>query len=212
MQRSSLERSSLHPASLQLSPYTQYYIRKLLRQYVGHVHPPLLEASIQSYFHTDLAQLLKQLYPQGFEYSLKIQELQMLVQLHQASDPNKISPYENLAEIERKIFWILNLRVLALIQARSLTIVPESTTALFHFVLDQQVHQGIRHADELYGKVLEFSLEQDQQAYYLLLELIEQRTPFIMTQSELSYGIWVGLRSDAYNSFSNRQAQLEKVA
>lgn len=197
----------------QLSPYTQYYVRRLLRQYVGCLNYPLSGVGVCHYFQTNLDQLLKQIYPKGFEFRIKMRELETLVQLHQIDDANKIYPYENISEIEQKILWILGLKFLALLPAMSLTIVPESATSLFHFVLDQRLHQGVRYSDDLYGLVLEFSAEHDLEAYRLLFKLIDQRIPFILTVSEARHGVWVNLRSPIYASFfQSAEELLEKIA
>jgi hypothetical protein len=198
---------------MQLSPYTQYYIRKLLRQYVGYINYPLTGVGVCKFFQTDLDQLLRQLYPKGFEYSIKIQELETLIHLHQTSDPKKIHPYENLSEIEQKILWILGLRFLALLPSMPLTIVPEESVSLFHFVLDARLHQGIRYADELYGMVLESNAEQDLEAYRLLFQLADRQIPLILTVSEFRHRIWVSLRSPFYYSLFKQDARvLEKIA
>lgn len=198
---------------MQLSPYTQYYVRKLLRQYASYLNYPLSGVGVGAYFQTNLDQLLKQIYPKGFEFRIKMQELETLVRLHQTSDLNKIHPYETLSEIEQKILWILGLKFLALLPTMSLTIVPESATSLFHFVLDQQIHQGIRYADELYGKLLEFSAEQDMQASHLLFTLQERQIPFVVTVSEFQHTIWISLRSPTYYSLCQQNVPvLEKIA
>ncbi|WP_317134485.1 ATP-binding cassette domain-containing protein [Leptolyngbya sp. 7M] len=126
---------------MQLSPYTQYYIRKLLRQYLSYIHYPLTGVGVCSFFQTDLNQLLKQLYPKGFEYGIKIQELETLIHLHQASEPQKISPYETLSEIEQKIFWILGLKFLAILPSMPLTVPQES------FLFSTTIKNNIRYGD-----------------------------------------------------------------
>lgn len=204
--------ASTYSAIMYLSPYTQYYIRKLLRQYVSYFNYPLSGVGISAYFHTDLFQLLKRIYPKGFEFRVKVRELETLVYLHQNSDTNKLYPSENATDIEQKILWLLGLKFLALLPAMSVKIVPESAASLFHFVLDAQIHQGIRYIDELYGLVLEFQAEQNLQAYRLLLKLIDQKVPFILTVSESRHGIWVNLRSPTYYSLFQDIAPVQKIA
>lgn len=198
---------------MQLSPYTQYYVRKLLRQYVSYLNYPLSGVGVCTCFQLSLDQHLKQLYPKGFEFRVKVQELETLVRLHQSSDPNKMHPYENLSEIEQKILYILGLKFLALLPAMSLTVVSETSVSLFHFVLDQQIHQGMRYSDELYGKLLEFSTEHDLQTHRLLFTLMERHIPFVLTVSEFRHGIWVSLRSPTYYSLCQQNVPvLERIA
>lgn len=191
-----------------LSPFTKYYIRKLLRQYIGDLNYPCSGVGVCSYFQTDLDQLLGQIYTHGLELRIKTQELEMLVHLHQLSDANSSTyPYENQAEIEQKILWILNLKLLALLPTMTLTIAPETEASLFHFVFDSRIHQGIRYSDELYGKVLEFGTEDNLQAHHLLFTLLNQQIPLILTVSELRHAVWVSLRSPTYYTFSQPTAQ-----
>lgn len=198
---------------MHLSPFIQYYIRRLLRQYIGCLNYPSSGIGVYAYFQTNLEHLLKQIYPKGFEFKVKIQELETLVQLHQISEPGKISPFGDRVEIESKIFSILGLKFLRLLSSLSLSIVPETSTSLFHFVLEEQIHQGIRYADELYGITRQFDGEPDLQVRYLLRKLVDQQIPFILTASEFRHGIWVSLRSPSYYSFCEQKTRvLEKIA
>lgn len=191
-----------------LSPFTKYYICKLLRQYISYLNYPASGVGISSCLQTDLNQLLTQIYPHSFELRSKIQELETLVQLHQGSETNRnLYPYQNQAEIEQKILWILNLKFLALLPAMLLNVEPEAEVPLFHFVFDSRIHQGIRYSDELYGKVLEFETEDDLQAYHLLFTLINQQIPLVLTVSEFRHTVWVSLRSSIYYTFSQPAAQ-----
>lgn len=198
---------------MHLSPFIQYYVRKLLRQYIGCFNYPSSGIGVCAYFQTNLEHLLKQIYPKSFELKTKIQELETLVQLHQLSEPGKLSPYGDTSEIESKIFAILGLKLLRLLSSLSLPIVPETSTSLFHFVLEEQIHQGIRYTDELYGLVLQFDREPDLQSHYLLRKLVDQQISFILTASEFRHGIWVSLRSPSYYSFCQQKHRvLEKIA
>jgi hypothetical protein len=195
-----------------LSPFTKYYIRKLLRQYVSDLNYPRSGVGISHYLQTDLDQLLRQIYTHDLELKIKTRELETLVHLHQLSDANSSTyPYKDQTEIEQKILWLLNLKFLALLPAMVLTIAPETSTSIFHFVFDSQIHQGIRYSDELYGKVLEFGTEDNLQAYHLLFTLLNQRTPFILTVSELRHAVWVNLRSPIYYTFAQPVAQPDSV-
>lgn len=196
-----------------LSPYVQYYVRKILRQYVACFNYPLAGIGICAHFQTNLNQLMRQLYSNEFELQLKVQELEALIHLHQHSNTNEASVRADLPEIEQKVLWILGLKFLALLPAMSMTVIAESAASLFHFVLDDELHQGIRYADELYGKAMEFGAEQDFATYRLLMTLINQQIPFILTVSEFRHAIWVSLRSPAYDTLIKQDPlQLQKTA
>lgn len=205
---------------MQLSLYTQYYLRKLLRRSISHLNYPATGIGIDSCFQGNVDQILKHLYRGGFEFREKVCELETLVQLHQFHQQSglipsnsKIDPAANLLEIEQEIFNILGLKFLTLLSTLSLTVIPETRAALFHFVWGEQLHQGIRYADELYGLVQEFGAEQDFAIHHLLVKLIDQRIPFILTASESRHGIWVSLRSPAYHLLSQQVGSpLEQIA
>lgn len=198
---------------MQLSPYTQYYVRKLLRRSVNLLNYPLTGVGISSYFQISVEQLLKRNYVQGSDLKAKVCELETLIQFHQSHDINRTYPYASSFEIERQILHILGLKFLVLLSTLSLTAVPETSAALFHFVLADHMHQGIRYCDDLYGLVREFGAEQDFASHHLLLKLRDQQIPFILTASEKRHGIWVSLRSPTY--YKLRQPEptfLEQIA
>lgn len=195
-----------------LSPYVQYYVRKILRQYVTCFNYPLAGIGIHHHLQTNLNQLMRELYTNEFELQLKVQELEALIHLHQHGNVKEIAFHANLPEIEQKVLWILGLKFLALLPAMSVTVIAESAAALFHFVLDDELHQGIRYADELYGKALEFGAEQDFATYRLLMTLINQQIPFILTVSEFRHAIWVSLRAPAYDALIKQEPLLQKTA
>ena len=193
----------------QLSPYTQYYIRRLLRQYVGALNYPPSGVGVRPYFQQNLNALLASIYAQP-QLKAKLHELQLLVQHHQLSEIEGQRPHGHRHDIEQKILWLLDLRFLALLPAMPLSIVPEDTTSQFHFVLEEAMRQGIRHADDLFGKVLEFGAEHNLQTYSLMLTLINQRVAFLLTVSESRHAIWVNLRSPLYYRLVRQNSQLDQ--
>ena len=73
--------------------------------------------------------------------------------------------------------------------------VPEDCVSPFVFYLNDQLHQGIRYAGELYGLVDEFRIHQRLAAYQSVSELIEQGNDVLMTVSAAYYRSWINLRS-----------------
>ncbi len=195
--------------SLQLSPYTQYYVRRLLRQYVSLLNYPPTGVGICAYLQQDLNHLLANIYPQP-QLRAKLHELELLVQHHQFSDTDAMQPHGTPSDIEQKILWLLDLRFLALLPAMSLSVVPEDDTPRFHFMLKGNMHEGLRHADDLYGKVLEFGAEHNLPTYSLLLTLINQQQAFLLTVSEQRHVIWVDLRSPSYYRLVEQSNQFEE--
>jgi len=198
----------------QLSPYTQYYIRRLLRQYIASLNYPASGVGICAYFQQDLNDLLAKIYPSS-QLKAKLRELELMVQHHQLSDTQLSDtegshPYRGSSDIEQKILWILDLRFLALLPALSLAVVPEPTSSRFHFMLKNEMHEGIRHSDDLFGKVLEFEADHNLPTYSLLLTLINQQIAFLLTVSEARHAIWVDLRSPIYYRLVEQSNQFEE--
>lgn len=88
---------------MQLSPYTQYYVRKLLRRSVKRLNYPLTGVGISSYLQMSVEQLLKRNDANQGNLKAKIRELETLVQFHQRHGIHRTNPYENSVEIEHQI-------------------------------------------------------------------------------------------------------------
>lgn len=197
---------------MQLSPYTQYYVRQLLRRSVKRLNYPLSGIGISSYFQTSVEQVLKRNDSTQSDLKAKMRELETLVQFHQRHVTNRTYSYETSFEIEHQILSLLGLKFLVFLSTLSLTTVPETAAALFHFVLADQMHQGIRYCDDLYGLVREFAEEQDFASHHLLLKLHDRQVPFILTASDTRHGIWVSLRSPMYYKLRKTESALLQTA
>ena len=73
--------------------------------------------------------------------------------------------------------------------------VPEDCVSPFVFYFNDQLHQGIHYATELYGLVNEFGVHRRLTAYQSVSELIEQGNDVLMTVSTTYYRSWINLRS-----------------
>jgi hypothetical protein len=185
---------------MQLSLFTQYYIRRLLRRYTDSLNYSILEkTNVEACFQTNLNHILSQLYPVEPELTFKTQEIETLVRIHQGVETFGNSRYENLFEVEQQICRLLGLRLLIL-TSTDLTPVPENAAALFRFFLGGKIWEGIRYGNELYGLVRAFKTEHECRACQRTLALSEQEIPSILTISNSRYGIWINLRSPAYPS------------
>lgn len=185
---------------MKISSYTQYYLRQLLGQFARQLDYPVLGVGIRECLQTDIHQVLKRLYPTQVEFREKLYELDRLAYLHQQGTQALLLPPQELAGIEQKIFWLMGLKSLAMLGTMSVKIVLEWDTVLFYFLLNDQMQQGVRYADQLYGRVLNFGADYDLRACQMLFKLNGQQIPFILTVSAQQHGIWVDLRSPAYRT------------
>ena len=83
-------------------------------------------------------------------------------------------------------------------------VISEELVHRFNFYLNASVRQGMRHQDELYKLVHDFSLNARLSAYQKACDLMEQGIPAVVTASASGYAVWVSLRSLA--QFSEKPA------
>jgi hypothetical protein len=179
-----------------LSPVTQYYLRKLLNQ--G------LAASLQPDASGFTSPKVLEIIQNKLLQTSSVKELEILVNHYQNIETQLTQHQENLAEVKRRIFRVLGLRLNSLVSATIPTVVPESGGALFRFLQQGKLQEGARFEGEVYGLIKQFTLVQRQQAYQVAWALTEQKVPFILTTSEVRYGIWVCLRSPTYTVLINQ--------
>lgn len=93
---------------------TCYYIRKLLAAYSGELQSFIAEgAGLIADAKSDLNHVLESLYLDEPDISVMARELEVLAQLHRSLNgqvKDSISIPGQLAEVERRIFWILGLK------------------------------------------------------------------------------------------------------
>jgi hypothetical protein len=186
----------------QISPFTQYYLRKLLHQHVNRL------AVINPVFNG--------LHPEHCETSLlegsSQRELEMLIQHCQRLETHITHEYETLADVKRRIFRLLGVRLNPLSPSPIPTTIQEQGVSLFRFYQTGNLREGMKYEGELYGLVHRFNIVHRLPAYQLAWALTEQGIPFILTTSESRYGIWISLRSPTYSVVvSQGAAALDKV-
>lgn len=198
---------------MSLSPFIQYYIRKLLSKQLDSLGNLVAEeAGLDIYFQMDLNQILGTLYPRVSEMVLKERMIETLVLIHRTCQPADNYHFENLQEVENRIFSLLGLELLSMSHSALVPIVDEQIERLFRFYKDGCLYQGINYGGELYGLVQAYRPSQKPQAYQLALALLEQQVPAILTLSSNRCGLWVSLRSPTYDVLRHQEAVLsEKV-
>lgn len=106
--------SSSNRISNDVTITTCYYIRKLLAKRADELKSFVVAgAGMVADSKSDLNHVLESLYLEEPDISLAARELEVLAQLHQnLSNQNNsnISVSGQLAEVERRIFWILGLK------------------------------------------------------------------------------------------------------
>jgi hypothetical protein len=179
-----------------LSPLTQYYLRKLLSQgSEPHLESDPLSSTSYKVVEAIQAKLLQ---------ASSVRELEVLVQHYQNIETQLTYHNENLMEVKRRIYRVLGLRLSAIASSPIPTVVQESTGSVFRFLQQGKLREGTRFEEEVYGLIKQFNLVQRQQAYQVAWALTDQKVPFILTVSEVRYGVWVCLRSPTYTVLINQ--------
>jgi hypothetical protein len=174
---------------MSLSPLSKYYLRKFLQEYWHELH--WLE-------HQQVSSHTLSIDPRSLEQTGAIDELETLVQVYCELEKNPVGNYANLAEIKRRLLFLLGLRLKSLMPSTAILTIEESAYLRFYFLQNQQTQEGIRYGNRLYGLVQSFPVEQRFQAYRLAWALSEQKIPSLLTVSEARYVVWVCMRSPTY--------------
>jgi hypothetical protein len=182
----------------ELSPLSQYYLRKLLNR-----SAELTQAEGKPDISDAPYRVMEILKSRPLEASAR-RELETLIRHYQNLETQLSHQNESLTEVKRRIFRILGLRINALIPSEIPTVVQEPARSLFRFVQQGALREGLNFENDVYGLIRQYSLIQRQQAYQVAWALTEQKVAFILTASELRYGLWICLRSPTYAVLSHQ--------
>ncbi len=143
---------------MSLSSFTQYYIRKLLRQQLKSVDgripcPP----EIHRYLQTDLNQILAESGVTAQKTLVIIQRIEALVQAHHDQQTSRSYDRQLLFKLEQEILELIGLRLYSTAPAILIRVLEESAVSSFKFFLQQHLYKGIRHQNRMYGLALEAS-------------------------------------------------------
>lgn len=195
---------------VQLSPCTNYVLRRMLKEHVDSVS--VIQSCVLTVSETiNLNTLLARLYPRRFEMRSKMHHLEQLTELYQQVSGNQASKKLIQDEIRRRIFQILRIRF-GVHEVAMPTIIHCDDVLPFRFFRDGMVWDGLAYQNRFYGKLDEAVPGNCAQLYQLALVLSEQELPYLMTASSESYALWVTLRSPTYQLFLKEGiAPLQKV-
>lgn len=194
-----------------LSPFNQYRIRKILAEYLKQMENSIAHWMNAYQIHqTDLNQILRSLGAEQFER--RVWELDTLLQMYQELDIPVAPNSDQIHHIKQRILWLIGLRLAALQPAILPVVLPEQAVSLFRFNQDAEVQEGLRYGHELYGLVQQYQTSNRLQAYRLSWALADRQVPFLITQSQDRYAIWLPLRSQAYSLYVQQgQAFIDRV-
>ena len=189
---------------MQLSPFTHYYVHKLLREYIDSSNCLRVEhISTHPNHQLDLHQALCSLYPNQTERLSKVQELEFLTTFCQEIEKDKYQQ-ESLKQIKQQIFQLMGFHLIAVLPKQAPTILPEESVHRFCVYQADCVQECIRHGNEFYGLAYNFQKADRLQAYQFAWALAKQEIPAMLTVSAVRHVIWVRLQSPAYALLSKQ--------
>lgn len=195
--------------TMKLSSFTQYYIRKLLRQYFKSNNSRIpCRTEIQRYFETDLNIILNDSGKTIPEILATTKKIETLVQAHHEQDISGLYDRQNLFQLEQQIFELVGLKLYSFSPITLLIHLEEKTIPRFYFVLNNKLHEGVRYKKAMYGLVLESRCGYELTMFQLIAVLVEREIPFIITNSKSRHAIWVNLKSPAYLTLLNYGSRL----
>ena len=196
---------------LRLSPFTHYYVQKLLREQIDRSNCLRGKGMSSSTNHQlDLYQALGNLYPSPIEQASKIKELEFLTTFCQEIEQDKFQR-ESVKQIKQQIFQLLGFHFITLLSEQLPTILSEESAYRFCVYQAHRVQECVRCHNEYYGLAHQFQKADRLQAYQFAWALAKKGIPLILTVSPLRYVIWVSLRSPTYALLPKQSKWLLKM-
>lgn len=194
---------------MSLSSFTQYYIRKLLRQQLKSVDGRVpCTPEIYRYLQADLNQILIESGATTQETFVTVQKIEALVKAHREQQTSGLYDHQFLSKLEQEIFELIGLRLYLTTPAILLRVVEETAVSPFNFFLQQHLCKGIRHKNRMYGLALVAKPKYDPYLHQLIALLMEQEIDFLLTASHHHHALWINLKSPTYIAFVNYGARL----
>jgi hypothetical protein len=181
---------------MQVSPFAQYFVRKLLRQYFGQVQSLGQYVRMADPSSADLWRIVSGVYSGKNEnVEARVYELESLILMYSELESARSTTPDDLAQLENQILQMLGLRLARLLPKTMPSMLPEGMIQRFSFCFGRQVKDGMYCNEQFYGLVQRWSLDASLQAYRLSWALAQKDVPCVLTRSASDNDVWVNLRS-----------------
>jgi hypothetical protein len=186
---------------MQLSSFSQYYIRKLLRQYLKEAKYQVAQrASVNRYLSADLNLILARSGLAKSELLPVVEEIETLVRMHDQLTRTKRYSRQNRLQIEQKIFDLIGLRLRSFLPPTQLITAREDAVSQFKFFCQGKHQEGIQYNNTSYGLILESRYKHDLNIYRTIATISTADIPVILTIAPHRHAIWIELESPAYST------------
>jgi hypothetical protein len=185
-----------------LSPFTQYFVRKLLRRYLAQPQSLTPYLKVADPDRADLAKVLRSLCGSDQKFNVLLYELEALIDAYSKLESNqsRFSPTTVKAELNRlelQIQHLLGLRLGQLLPRRLPQLLPEIEGQGFQFCWGKRTQAGIVHHGQFYGLLQQWQHDAQLQAYQLAWTLAQRDVVCMITRSPQHYSVWINLKSPA---------------
>jgi hypothetical protein len=185
-----------------LSPFTQYFVRKLLRRYLAQPQSLTPYLKVADPDRVDLTQVLRRLCRSDRKFDTLLYELEALIDAHSKLESNqsRFSPTTVTAELHRielQIQHLLGLRLGQLLPRCLPQLLPEIEAQGFQFCWGKRTQAGIVHHGQFYGLLQQWQYDAQLQAYQMAWILAQRDVVCLITRSPQHYTVWVNLKSPA---------------
>jgi hypothetical protein len=185
-----------------LSPFTQYFVRKLLRRYLAQPQSIMPYLKVADPDQADLTKVLRSLCGSDQKFNVLLYELEALIDAYSKLESNqsRFSPTTVKAElgrIELQIQHLLGLRLGQLLPHRLPRLLPEVEAQGFQFCWGKRTQAGLVHHGQFYGLLQRWQPEAQLQAYQLAWTLAQRDVICMITRSPQHYTVWINLKSPA---------------
>jgi hypothetical protein len=185
-----------------LSPFTQYFVRKLLRRYLAQPQSLTPYVKVADPDSADLNRVLRSLCGSDQKFNLMLYELEALIETYSRLESNQSrhSPGTikvELARIELQIQHLLGLRLGKLLPQRLPQLLPEVEAQGFQFCWGKRLQAGILHRGQFYGLLQRWQIESQLQAYQIAWTLAQRDVVCMITRSPEHYAVWINLKTPA---------------
>lgn len=183
-----------------MSPFTQYFMRKLLRRYLTQSQLPLRDIPVADPDLSDLSQVLRSVCQSEQEFNVRLYELESLIEQHSRLNAHEAryapaTVKDEAAKIEARIQQLFELRLVNLLPKRLPPMLPEMQGQKFQFCIQDQLQSGIYYQKRFYGLIKQWPRGAALRTHQVAWILAQQEIPCIITQSAQTYSLWLNLKS-----------------
>lgn len=181
---------------IEISPFTQYFVRRLLRHYLEQWKRLPMVQSIQDAGCMDVSRVLQGLYQGEGTVEVNLHTLEALIAMYGDLERQAWNR-EMLEPLEKQILKLLGLRLGEILPNSLPRVVDRGKVMPFKFCLAEVVNEGIYYDREFYGLVKTHELAGRLQMHRMAWALAEQEVACILVQDRIRTNLWVNVRSPA---------------